>query len=159
MARELFLGFILIVALGLLALALIRMAPGMQLQLGRRPELRCMLADADYFRRALARLFATRGSAMHGDRVQHDPLDETRREVMFALEGGGTHYAAPCAGWIVPVTSAVVGHFEGSLATTRADNGMIVTTSIFLDGALESGRGLPAELYDQEHLLEWIEQA
>jgi restriction endonuclease Mrr len=91
--------------------------------------------------------------------VHQDPLDETPREVMFALERGGTRSAALCVRWIVPVTSDVIGRFEQSLPATRAGVGVLVTTSVFTDGALERARGLPDELYDQEHILKWIEQA
>jgi hypothetical protein len=159
MASELVLGLILVIALGVLAAWVWRMSPSMRLKLGRRPDWRFMLADLDYFRRALARLFAARGYAVQGDWVHQDPLDETPREVMFALERGGTRYAALCVRWIVPVTSEVIGRFEQSLPATRADIGMIVTTSIFTDGALERARGLRLELYDREHILQWIEQA
>jgi HJR/Mrr/RecB family endonuclease len=53
----------------------------------------------------------------------------------------------------------VIGRFEQSLPASRADVGIIVTTSIFTDGALERARGLPVELYDRDHILKWIEQA
>jgi hypothetical protein len=159
MAQELVLTFILVVALGGLAVWVWRLSAGMQLRLGRRPEWRLMLADMDYFRRALARLFTARGYAVRGQWVHHDPLDETPREVMFALERSGTRYAALCVRWIVPVTSDVIGRFERSLPDTRADVGMIVTTSVFTDGALERARGLPIELVDRDHLRSWIELA
>ena len=118
-----------------------------------------MLDDMDYFRRALARLFTARGYAVRGQWVHQDPLDETPREVMFALERSGTRYAALCVRWIVPVTSDVIGRFEQSLPATRADVGLIVTTSVFTEGALERARGLPIELVDREHLQGWIELA
>jgi hypothetical protein len=156
MARELVLLLILLVALGVLALSVVRMSPGMQLRFGGRPDWRLMLGDVDYFQQAMAKLFAARGYAVHGLWVHQDPLDETPREVMFALERGGTRYAALCVRWIVPVTSDVIGRFEQSLPATQADIGMIATTSIFTDGALERARGLRVELYDREHLQKWI---
>src|SRR5437870_10986536 len=156
MARELILLLILLVALGVLALSVIRMSPGMQLRLGGRPEWRLMLGDVDYFQQAMAKLFAARGYAVQGLWVHQDPRDETPREVIFALERGGTRYAALCVRWIVPVTSDVIGRFEQSLPATQADIGMIATTSIFTDGALERARGLRVELYDREHLQKWI---
>ena len=145
--------------MGLLALMLIRLTPRMQLRLGGRADWRFMLADAEYFRRALALLFAARGYTVRGLQIHHDPLDEAPREVVFALEREGTRYAALCVRWIVPVTSEVVARFVASLAGARADIGIIVTTSIFTDGALERARGLPLELYDREHLQQWIEHA
>ena len=159
MAGELALGFILVVALGGLTAWVWRMSPSMRLQLGRRPDWRFMMGDADYFRRGLTRLFTARGYAVRADWVHQDPLDETPREVIFALERGGTRYTALCVRWIVPVTSEVIGRFEQSLPATHADVGIIVTTSIFTDGALERARGLRMELYDREHIRKWIEQA
>ena len=159
MARELVLLVILLVALGVLSLSVMRMAPGVQLRLGRRPEWRRMLSDVDYFQQAMAKLFAARGYSVQGLWVHQDPLDETPREVIFALERGGTRYAALCVRWIVPVTSEVIGRFEQSLPSTQADIGMIATTSIFTAGALERAHGLRLELYDREQLQKWIEAA
>jgi hypothetical protein len=159
MTRELVLLAILLIALGVLSLWVVRMSPGMQLRLGRRPEWRRMLGDVDYFQQAMGRLFAARGYAVQGHWVHQDPLDETPREVIFALERSGTRYAALCVRWIVPVTSDVIGRFEQSLPATRAHVGMIATTSIFTEGALERARGLHLELYDRETLQQWIDLA
>jgi hypothetical protein len=158
MIAELVLTGILVVALAVLIAWVWHLSPGLQLRLGGRPDWRLMLDDEDYFRQALARLFLSRGYLVRGDWVHQDPLDETPREVMFALERGGTRFAALCVRWIVPVTSDVIGRFEQSLPATQANVGMIVTTSIFTEGALERARGLPVELYDREHILKWIEQ-
>jgi len=158
MTAELVLTGILVVALAVLIAWVWHLSPGLQLRLGGRPDWRLMLDDEDYFRQALARLFLSRGYLVRGDWVHQDPLDETPREVMFALERGGTRFAALCVRWIVPVTSDVIGRFEQSLPATQANVGMIVTTSIFTEGALERARGLPVELYDREHILKWIEQ-
>jgi restriction endonuclease len=128
----------------------------MQLRLGRRPDWRLMLNDVDYFQQAMARLFMARGYQVRGPWVHHDPLDETPREVIFALERGGTRYAALCVRWIVPVTSEVIGRFERSLPAAQADVGLIATTSIFTEGALERARGLRLELYDRDELQKWI---
>ncbi len=159
MTLELVLALILVAALAVLIAWVWRMTPDMQLRLGRRPEWRLMLADPEYFRRALARVFTARGYAVRGQWTHHDPLDEAPREVMFALERGDTRYAALCVRWIVPVTSDVIARFEQTLPATRANVGMIVTTSVFTDGALERARGLRLELYDREHLQKWIELA
>ena len=115
-----------------------------------------MLNDVDYFQQAMAKLFAARGYQVHGLWMHQDPQDETPREVMFALERGGTRYAALCVRWIVPVTSEVIGRFEKSLPATQADIGMIATTSIFTEGALERARGRRMELYDRNELQKWI---
>ena len=159
MARELVLLVILIVALAVLSLSVIRMSPGMALRLGGRPEWRRMLGDVDYFQQAMGRLFLARGYLVKGPWVHQDPLDETPREVIFALERGGTRYAALCVRWIVPVTSEVIGRFEQSLPATHADIGLIATTSIFTEGALERARGCHIELYDRDQLQKWIELA
>jgi len=159
MAQELILASILVAALGLLAALVYRHSPGMALSLGRRPEWRRMLTDSDYFRHAMERLFLARGYLVRGHWLHQDPQDEAPREIMFALERSGTRYAALCVRWIVPVTSEVIGRFERSLPATQANVGMIITTSIFTEGALERARGLPVELYDREHILKWIEQA
>jgi hypothetical protein len=157
MAEELVLTAILVASLGVLVALVWRHSPGMALTLGRRPDWRHMLTDCDYFRHAMERLFAGRGYMVRGHWQHQDAMDETPREVMFALERGGTRYAALCVRWIVPVTSDVVARFEQSLPATRANVGMLITTSIFTDGALERARGLPVELYDREHILKWIE--
>ena len=140
----------------MLALSVVRMTPGLQLRLGRRPDWRLMLNDVEYFQQAMSKLFAARGYMVRGLWVHHDPLDETPREVIFALERGGTRYAALCVRWIVPVTSDVIGRFEKSLPATEADIGLIATTSIFTDGALERARGLRLELVDRNELQKWI---
>ena len=154
--REVVLFGILLAALGVLALSVGRMTPGMQLRLGHRPDWRLMLNDVDYFQQAMSKLFAARGYQVHGLWVHHDPLDETPREVIFALERSGTRYAALCVRWIVPVTSDVIGRFEQSLPATQADIGIIATTSIFTEAALERARGLRVELYDRSELQKWI---
>jgi HJR/Mrr/RecB family endonuclease len=125
----------------------------------RRPVWRRMLADIDYFRDALATLFRRQGYAIHGHWVHQDPLDETPREIVFALERRGTRYAALCVRWLVPVTSDVIGRFDQALTATQAHIGIIVTTSVYTDAALERARGLPVELYDRDHVQRWIAQA
>lgn len=124
----------------------------------RRPRWPLMLVDMDYFRRTLERLFADHGFAIQGYWIHQGQQDETAREVVFALERGGTHYAALCVRWVVPVTSEVIAQFEQALSATGADMGVIVTTSIFTQGALERARGLPVELYDWAYIQNWIEQ-
>jgi HJR/Mrr/RecB family endonuclease len=124
----------------------------------RRPRWPQMLVDMDYFRRVLERLFSDHGFAIQGYWIHQGRQDETPREVVFALERGGTHYAALCVRWVVPVTSEVIAQFEQALATTAADEGVIVTTSIFTQAALERARGLPVELYDWTYIQNWIEQ-
>jgi HJR/Mrr/RecB family endonuclease len=149
------LGLAVVVELILLALV-----PGARAGDGwrRRPAWPLMLADIDYFRKALERLFSDQGYAIQGYWVHQGQQDETAREVVFALERGGTHYAALCVRWVVPVTSEVIAQFEQALAATGADEGVIVTTSIFTQGALERARGLPVELYDWTYIQNWIEQ-
>jgi hypothetical protein len=122
-----------------------------------RPIWRRMLGEVDYFRQSLAQLFAAQGYEVKGHWTHQDPRDETPREVVFALEKAGTLYAALCVRWLVPVTSEVIGRFEKALTTTRAQAGIIVTTSVFTAGALQRARGLPVVLYDRTHVQKWIE--
>jgi len=124
-----------------------------------RPVWRRMLADIEYFRASLAAIFRAQGYTIQGHWIHQNPLDESPREVVFALEKAGTLYAALCVRWLVPVTSEVIGRFEKALATTQAHVGIIVTTSVYTDGALERARGLPVELYDRNHVQRWIAQA
>jgi HJR/Mrr/RecB family endonuclease len=152
----LLLGLILGAALAGLAGA---MALGMRARARRRrPIWRRMLNEVDYFRQALAQLFAAQGYQVRGHWTHQDPLDETPREVVFALEKAGTLYAALCVRWLVPVTSEVIGRFDEALATTRAEVGIIVTTSVFTEGALQRARGRPVVLYDRTHVMKWIEE-
>jgi hypothetical protein len=118
-----------------------------------------MLNDIEYFRASMEAIFQARGYAVQGHWVHQDPLDETPREVVFALEKADTLYAALCVRWLLPVTSDVIGRFDKALATTQAHVGIIVTTSVYTDGALERARGLPVELYDRSHVQRWIAQA
>ena len=149
----------LVLAAALAALALL-LALMMRARLRRRrPVWRRMLSDSEYFRASLVTLFQRQGYAVHGHWIHQDPLDETPREVVFALERAGTRYAALCVRWLVPVTSDVIGRFDRALATTQAHVGIIVTTSVYTEGALERARVAPVELYDRNHLQRWIAQA
>jgi hypothetical protein len=123
----------------------------------RRPIWRRMLNEADYFRQALTQLFTTQGYDVRGHWTHQDPLDETPREVVFALERAGTLYAALCVRWLVPVTSEIIGRFEEALATTHAQVGIIVTTSVFTAGAVQRAKGLPVVLYDRTDVMKWID--
>jgi hypothetical protein len=149
----------------LLALALGVALIGLALMFGMRPRARArrrravwrqMLNEIEFFREALERIFRAQGYAVRGHWVHQDPLDESPREVVFALERAGTRYAALCVRWLVPVTSEVIGRFDAALAETHAHIGIIVTTSVYTEAALERARGLPVELYDRGHVRRWI---
>jgi hypothetical protein len=127
--------------------------------LRRRPVWRRMLGDVEYFRASLEALFRAQGYAVHGHWVHQDPADETPREVVFALERQGTRYAALCVRWLVPVTSEVIGQFEKALTATQAHIGIIVTTSVYTQAAVDRAEGMPVELYDHTHVQRWIAQA
>jgi HJR/Mrr/RecB family endonuclease len=146
-----------LVAAVLVELILLALLPAAR-ERRRRPRWPLMLVDMEYFRRALERLFSDHGFAIQGYWIHQGQQDETPREVVFALERGGTHYAALGVRWVVPVTSEVIAQFEQALGATGADMGVIVTTSIFTQGALERARGLPVELYDWTYIQNWIEQ-
>lgn len=124
-----------------------------------RPDWQRLLADTDYYARVLAALFRGRGYQVRGWQSFRDPLDEDERVLLFALRAGETQHAALCVRWIIPVTSEVVGRFGKALATTQASAGLIVTTSIFTKGALETARDLPVELCDRQRLMGWIDRA
>jgi hypothetical protein len=145
------LGAALAVLAGVLALAMHARARR------RRPIWRRMINEVDYFRQALAQLFAAQGYEVRGHWTHQDPRDETPREVVFALEKAGTLYAALCVRWLVPVTSEIIGRFDEALATTRAEVGIIVTTSVYTQGALQRAKGLPVVLYDRTHVMKWID--
>jgi len=151
--------FALACGAALAALVLLQALMRRALALRRRPVWRRMLNDSEYFRDTLIALFDHQGYVVQGHWTHQDPLDETPREVVFALERSGTRYAALCVRWLVPVTSEVIGRFDQALATTHAHIGIIVTTSVYTDGALERARGLPVELYDRDHVQRWITQA
>ena len=121
------------------------------------PAWQRLVADTDYFRRVLSLLFPAQGYQVTGYRIFRDPLEEEAREILYSLRKEGRLYAALCVRWIVPVTSDVISRFEQALAVSRADEGLLVTTSRFTDAARERARGLPVALYDQEDLGQWIE--
>ena len=120
------------------------------------PEWPRLTADTDYYRRVLGVVFPTQGFQVGGYRVFKDPLEEAPREILYSLRKDGRLYAALCVRWIVPVTSDVIGRFEQALALSKADQGVIVTTSVFTEAARERARGLPVTLYDREDLVQWI---
>lgn len=145
-----------VIGVGLALLALL----GLLLMRRRRsmapPEWQRVLADTEYFRRVLSRVFPARGYQVTGYRLYQAPRDEQPRELVFALRKEGVLYAALCVRWIVPVTSDVVGRFEQALAASKAEQGLIVTTSLFTEAARERARGLPLALYDREDVGAWI---
>ena len=130
-------------ALALLALLAALMMRARRLR--RRPIWRRMLNDSEYFRDSLVTLFQRQGYAVHGHWIHQDPLDETPREVVFALERAGTRYAALCVRWLVPVTSEVIGRFDRALAATQAHVGIIVTTTGF-SGRIIAGTNRTAQV-------------
>jgi hypothetical protein len=146
-----------LVVLGVAVLVLLALLLMRQRRRMATPEWQRLLADTDYYRRVLAVVLPTQGFQVGGYRVFRDPLEAEAREILYSLRKDGRLYAALCVRWIVPVTSDIVGRFEQALATSRADRGLIVTTSIFTDAARDRARGLPVVLYDREDLGQWIE--
>jgi hypothetical protein len=148
----------LLVVIGLLAVA----ALAWLLMMRRRarmspPEWARLIADTDYYRRMLSVVFPVQGYQVTGYRVYENPQEEAPREIVFALRKDGQLYAALCVRWIVPVTSDVVGRFEQALKSSKADQGLIVTTSLFTEAARERAAGLPVALVDRDELGGWIE--
>jgi hypothetical protein len=153
-----FLLGIMALATALLGLALLVVLLRRARAQRRRPVWSRMLGDVDYFRASLAALFRAQGYLVHGHWVHQDPADETPREVVFALERASTRYAALCVRWVEPVTSEVVGRFERALAATQAHIGILITTSVYTQAAVDRAHGLPVELYDHTHLQRWMAQ-
>ena len=146
----------LLAALGLAALAALAVPLLRRRRRMATPNWQRLVADTDYYRRVLGVVFPAQGYQVGGYRIFQDPLEEEPREILYSLRRDGRLYAALCVRWIVPVTSEVVGRFEQALRTTRAGQGLIVTTSVFTEAARERARGLPVDLYDREALGEWI---
>jgi hypothetical protein len=138
-------------ALALLAVLMVRRRGHMA-----APEWPRLMADTDYYRRMLSVVFPVQGYVVGGYQVYQAPQEEAPREIVFSLRKDGVLYAALCVRWIVPVTSDIVGRFEQALNASKASQGLIVTTSIFTEGARERARGLPVVLVDREELEAWI---
>lgn len=126
-------------------------------RLAARPDWARMLADTDYFRQSVWRIFRARGYKVQWARAFNDPIERQEREVVFALTRRGELVAALCGRWVIPITSEIITRFDKALATTQARRGMIVTTSYFTDAAKDAARGLPVELHDGQQLAAWIE--
>jgi len=145
------------VCAGLLALGLLFLLRwDWRRRLAVRPEWARMLADTNYFKQSVWRIFRARGYKVQWARTFIDPIERQPREVVFALTHRGELVAALCGRWVIPITSEVITRFDQALATTQAKRGMIVTTSVFTEAAKTAGIGLPVELYDGEQLAKWI---
>lgn len=142
---------------GLIALALlILLRWDRRRRLALRPNWERMLADTDYFKQSVWRIFRARGYVVQWARAFNDPIERQPREVVFALTQRGELVAALCGRWVIPITSEVITRFQQALATTQAKRGLIVTTSYFTDAAKAAAIGLPVELCDRQQLAEWI---
>ena len=141
-----------------LALAVLALAVGLMRRRRRMavPEWPRLLADTEYFRRVLSVVLPVQGYVVGGYRTYQAPQEQAPREIVFSLRKDGRLYAALCVRWVIPVTSDIVGRFEQALAASKADEGLIVTTSVFTEAARERARGLPVALVDREGLEEWI---
>lgn len=122
-----------------------------------RPAWPRMMAETPYFHRALQRVFRARGYRIEQTWPIRDPIERQTREIVFALvDRRGRRLAALCGRWVIPITSEVISRFENALATTRADAGLIVTTSEFTTAARERAAGRPVQLYDGADLRRWL---
>jgi HJR/Mrr/RecB family endonuclease len=151
---EILLLAILIVAGALGLLILLRW--DRRRRLATRPEWARMLADTDYFKQSVWRIFRARGYKVQWARAFNDPIERQPRDVVFALTWRGELVVAVCGRWVIPITSDVITRFQQALATTQAKRGMIVTTSFFTDAAKAAAIGLPVELHDREQLARWM---
>jgi len=147
-------GGVLLVIIGYIALRIVSRPRGL-----RRPDFSLMLADTQYYRKALHAIFKERGYKVTGFAIlkDTDPTVREPYEIVFSLRKGSELYCAFCVRLVVPVTSDVISRYEKALHTTRATHGMIVTTSTFSFAALERAKGLPIELYDCGSLQKWID--
>jgi hypothetical protein len=123
----------------------------------QRPDWGRMLADTDYFHRSLCRVFTARGYRVDRSWVVTDRIERQAREVVLALSRRGQPYAALCGRWVIPITSEIVTRFEAALAQTKAERGLIVTTSYFTEAAAQRAAGYPLELVDGDCLQRWID--
>ena len=126
-------------------------------RLATRPNWERMLADTEYFKQSIWRIFRARGYKVQWVRVVTDPIERQEREMVFALMQRGELSVALCGRWVIPITSEIVTRYQKALATTKAKRGMIVTTSWFTDAAKSAAFGLAVELHDGRQLEEWIE--
>jgi hypothetical protein len=141
-----------LIALGLLVVLRL----DRQRRLAVRPNWERMLADTNYFKQSVWRIFRARGYQVQWARVFDDPIERQPREVVFALTHRGELVAALCGRWVIPITSEIITRFQTALSTTKAQRGMIVTTSWFTEAARDAARGLPIDLYDGQQLAEWM---
>ncbi len=125
-------------------------------RLATRPEWARMLADTDYFKQSVWRIFRARGYKVQWAKAFNDPIERQPRDVVFALTWRGELVVAVCGRWVIPITSDVITRFQEALATTQAKRGMIITTSVFTEAAKAAAIGLPVELHDRDQLAKWI---
>lgn len=154
-----------LVLAGLIAFALILLTTGtiatiirIRPQRIKRPQWDRMLAETDYYRKAMHHLFRERGYKVTGWAVMKDATEREPRELVFSLRKRDVLYCAYCVRWMVPVTSDVIERFEKALGTTRAQRGLIVTTSTYTPAAFNRAEGLPVELFMRDDLRKWISQ-
>jgi hypothetical protein len=145
-----------VVALSALALiALLRWDRSRRL--ATRPQWDHLLADTDYFKQSVWRIFRALGYQVVWARAFTDPLERQEREVVFFLKRRGELSVALCGRWVIPITSEIVTRYQRALSTTPATRGMIVTTSWFTEAAQAAAVGLEVELHDGRQLAEWIQ--
>jgi hypothetical protein len=123
-----------------------------------RPDWSRMRVDTDYFHASLVRIFHARGYRVDRSWVIEDRIERQQREVVLALSRRGVPHAALCGRWTIPITSEIVGRFEDALTRTKAQGGVIVTTSYFTDAAKQRAAGFTVELVDGKALQEWINE-
>lgn len=124
----------------------------------KRPQWDRMLAETDYFRKAMYYIFKQRGYTVTGWATMKDATDREARELVFALRKQGVLYCAYCVRWVVPVTSDVIERFEKALSSTRARRGLMFTTSTYTPAAHDRAAGMPVELFMRDDLKRWIER-
>lgn len=147
-----------VLALALIAIGLIALRANARPRGLARPQWDRMCAEIDYFRKALHHIFKAQGYKVSGYSILQEKYEREAFLVLFALRKGDVIYCVLCTRWFVPVTSDIIERFEKAMASTRARQGMIVTTSIFSPAALDRAKGLPVTLADRTDVAKWIEE-
>ncbi len=152
-----FLALLVVVGLGFIIIGLqaIRLR---QARAFKRPEWDRMLADTEYFRKAMGWIFKRRGYRVVQSAAIPVAGSEGPREILFRLEKDGQTFSALCGRWVAVVGSDQVMSFQERLARSFDLKGaMLITTGKFTPSAYEQAAGTPLALHDGDELRKWVE--
>lgn len=155
-SASLLLAVIIIATLIVIGLIFLRLANKRRAL--QRPDWSKMMADTEYFSKAMRWVLKRRGFDVLGSASLPVPYIEGPREVLFHLRKGKKIYAALCGRWVAVVGSDQVLRFQEQLSKTRSvQAAMIITTSKFTPSAYERAEGTPLTLHDGVELKKWVE--